>query len=164
MGPKQVLAIQVRVDLRVMVMKGFFTQFSVPELEPNCQMKFCVMSRTFFMERKGLPICRRYCQHILSPYDRAYYWKSIYLWSIHKEIFFKKSFPPAMGKGLETKWHMIIWCQSLSDKIFLQVSRTLLSILAYFNSGMIWMVSILPLISNSSSLFSKLFSKSTNYN
>ena len=43
-----------------------------------------------------------------------------------------------------------------SDRKSFQVSRTLLSILADLNNGVIWIVSILPLIYNSSSPFSRL--------
>ena len=42
---------------------------------------------------------------------------------------------------------------SLSDSKSLQVSRTLLSILANLNNAVVWMVSTLTLISKSSSLF-----------
>ena len=45
---------------------------------------------------------------------------------------------------------------SLSDSESPQISRTLLSILAYPNNAVIWMVLILFLISNFSSLFPKL--------
>ena len=44
----------------------------------------------------------------------------------------------------------------ISDNNFLPVSRTLLNILADFNSAVVWMVSILPLISLSPSLFQGL--------
>ena len=44
---------------------------------------------------------------------------------------------------------------SLSDSKSPQVSRTFLGILADCSSAVVWMVSILPLISRSSSLFSK---------
>ena len=44
---------------------------------------------------------------------------------------------------------------SLSDSIFPQVSRTLLGIQADFNTVVVWMVLILPLISSSSSVFNK---------
>ena len=45
-------------------------------------------------------------------------------------------------------FHWIL-CKSKS----LQVSRTLLSILANLNNAVVWIISIIPLISNSSSLF-----------
>ena len=54
---------------------------------------------------------------------------------------------------------------SLSDSKSPQLSRTLLSILAHLNSVVIWMVSIRPFISKSSSPFNNSpSSKSTNYN
>ena len=43
----------------------------------------------------------------------------------------------------------------ISERKSPQVSRTLLSILGYFNSAVVWMVSILLLITSSPSLFSK---------
>ena len=49
--------------------------------------------------------------------------------------------------------HCTFW--SLRNYRFFQISRTLLSILADLNNAEIWMVSILPLFSNSSSLFSE---------
>ena len=45
---------------------------------------------------------------------------------------------------------------SLSDSKSPQVSRTLLSILAYLNNAVVWMVSTRPLIFNSSSTFISL--------
>ena len=56
------------------------------------------------------------------------------------------------------------WC---SDSKSLRVSRTLTDILADLNNAMVWMVSILPLISNcSDTVFNSLghFFKCTNYN
>ena len=44
---------------------------------------------------------------------------------------------------------------SISDKS-IQVSRTLLSILADLNTAVVWMVLILPLVSSSPNLFSRL--------
>ena len=48
---------------------------------------------------------------------------------------------------------LIVFHRSLSDSKSLQVSRTLLSILADLNNAVVWMVSTLPLISKSSTLF-----------
>ena len=56
--PEQIVPLQFRVDLGVMVMKRFFTLPRLPELEPRHQMQFTVMPKThlyFF---------------ILSPADR----------------------------------------------------------------------------------------------
>ena len=50
---------------------------------------------------------------------------------------------------------LVVFHQSLSDNTSPQVSRTLLSILGNLNNAEIWMVSILPLIFNSFSLFSE---------
>ena len=46
---------------------------------------------------------------------------------------------------------------SLSDSKSLQVSKNSLSILAYLNNVVVWMVSTSPLISKSSSPFTKHF-------
>ena len=62
-------------------------------------------------------------------------------------------------------WWSLHW--SLSDSKSLQVSRTLLSILANLNNAVVWMVLILSLIFNSFSLFFQTFgdhSKCPNYN
>ena len=53
--------------------------------------------------------------------------------------------------------HLVIFHWSLSDSNSHQVSRTLLSILAYLRNAVVWMFSILPLASNSSTLYSKPF-------
>ena len=61
----------------------------------------------------------------------------------------------------------LVFYWSLSNSKSSQVSRTLLSILADHNNALFWMVMILPLISNSSSLFSEVlgdYSKCTDYN
>ena len=50
---------------------------------------------------------------------------------------------------------MIIFQSSLSDDKSALVCRTLLSILADLNSAVVWMVSIIPLISNTPTIFSK---------
>ena len=47
----------------------------------------------------------------------------------------------------------MVFYRSLSDSKSPHVSRTFLSILVVLNNEVVWMVSILPLISNSSSLF-----------
>ena len=54
------------------------------------------------------------------------------------------------------KCHLMVLYLSSSDCKSLQISRTLLSILADLSNAMVRMVSILPLISNSSSLSFKL--------
>ena len=54
----------------------------------------------------------------------------------------------------------MVFHRSLSDNKSPQVSRTLLNILANLNNPVVWIVSIHPLISNSSSLLSKC----ANYN
>ena len=62
---------------------------------------------------------------------------------------------------------LVVFYRSLRYSKSSQVSRTLLSILADLNNVVVWMVSILPLISTSSSLFYKAcgdHSKHTNYN
>ena len=46
MGPKQVLLLQVRVDLGVMKMKGYSTLLRSLELKFHYQMQFCVIPRT----------------------------------------------------------------------------------------------------------------------
>ena len=51
MGPKQILPIQVRVDLRVMPMKGSSTFLKALGLEPHHQMQFSVIPR-ILIERK----------------------------------------------------------------------------------------------------------------
>ena len=51
----------------------------------------------------------------------------------------------------------MVFHKSLSDSKSPQVSRTLLSILADLSNIVVWMVSVLPLISNSSSLRTKIF-------
>ena len=50
---------------------------------------------------------------------------------------------------------LMVFYWKLSDSKSTQISRTLFSILADLNNATVWMVSILPLITNSSSLFSK---------
>ena len=50
----------------------------------------------------------------------------------------------------------MVFYQSLSDSKFLQVSMTLLGILADLNDVLVWMVSAYPLIFNSSSPLTKL--------
>ena len=62
MGPKQVLQLQVRVDLGVMAMKGYSTFPRSPKLEPHHQMQFSVISRILNKE---------YSQYIPSPANRA---------------------------------------------------------------------------------------------
>ena len=54
-----------------------------------------------------------------------------------------------------SNWRYFHW--SLCNRKSPQVSRTLLSILADFNSSVVWMVSILLLISSSSSLFPRFW-------
>ena len=46
MGPSQVLPLQVRIDLRVMAMKGYSILLRPPEMEPHNQMQFSVILRT----------------------------------------------------------------------------------------------------------------------
>ena len=58
---------------------------------------------------------------------------------------------------------LMILHKSLSDSKSPQVSRTLLSILAHFNNAVVWMVSLRPLISKSSSRIGDS-TKNTNYN
>ena len=50
----------------------------------------------------------------------------------------------------------MVFYWNLSDNKCLQVSKTLLSILADLNNAVAWMVSICPLISNSSKSLSKI--------
>ena len=50
----------------------------------------------------------------------------------------------------------MVFLLSLSDSKSPKVPRTLLSILAFLNDGVVWMVSIFPLISKSSSPFNNL--------
>ena len=52
---------------------------------------------------------------------------------------------------------LMVFRWSMSDNTSPQISRTLLSILVDCSSAVFWMVSMLPLISRFSSLFSKLF-------
>ena len=51
---------------------------------------------------------------------------------------------------------LMVFHWGLSDSKSLQVTRTLLSILADLKTSVVWMVSIRPLISNYSNLFAKL--------
>ena len=67
----------------------------------------------------------------------------IYYYYYYYHYYYHKFFTPALASG------------SLSDCMSPQVSRTLLSILTDLNNTLVWMVSILPLISNSNSLLSK---------
>ena len=53
--------------------------------------------------------------------------------------------------------YLMVFHWSLSDSKSPQVSRTLLSILAVFNNGVVWMVSTCPLTSKSSSPFNNPF-------
>ena len=46
MEPKQILPLQVRVNLGFMPMKGYYTLLRPPELEPHYQMQFSVILRT----------------------------------------------------------------------------------------------------------------------
>ena len=66
----------------------------------------------------------------------------VYLFII---IFLSWVFPTSFN------WWLFHKCRN--DSKFLLVSRTLLSILADFNSAVVWMISILPLNPNSSNLF-----------
>ena len=52
---------------------------------------------------------------------------------------------------------LVVFLWSLSDSKFPQISRTFLSILGDLNNAVVWMLSILPLISYSFSPFSKPF-------
>ena len=56
MGPKQILLIWVRVDLRVIAMKGYCIFPKVPGMEPLHQMQFHVISRVHI--RRVLPLSR----------------------------------------------------------------------------------------------------------
>ena len=73
MRPQQVLASPVRLDLRVIIRKGYFTLCRAPELEPHHQMQFNVIFRTLsFWGREGvLLLCRGYSQRILSFANRT---------------------------------------------------------------------------------------------
>ena len=51
-------------------------------------------------------------------------------------------------------WWLFHWC--LTESKSPQVSRTLLSILTDFNNAVVWIVSILPLISSSSNIFQSI--------
>ena len=50
MRPEQVQLLRVRVDLGVMVMKGYFTFHKAPEQEPQYQIHFSVKPRVFVGE------------------------------------------------------------------------------------------------------------------
>ena len=63
--------------------------------------------------------------------------------------------PPEEGRSVQ-QLPLMVFYLSLSDSISPQLSRTLLSIQADLNA-VVWMISILPLISNSSSLFQSLW-------
>ena len=65
MRPDQLLPIRVRVDLGIILMKGYSKLFGYPEVEPHHQMLFSVISRTS-IGREGLTLCRRYCQDLLT--------------------------------------------------------------------------------------------------
>ena len=57
MGSKLVLPLQVRVDLRAVVMKGYSTFSEVPKLEPHHQIQFSVISR-ILVEGRSYFFCR----------------------------------------------------------------------------------------------------------
>ena len=68
LGPYQVLAFQVRVDLGLMVMKLYSTLLRATELEPHQQMQFSFIPRTRLFESLT-PLQRIQC--ILSPANKA---------------------------------------------------------------------------------------------
>ena len=49
-GSKQVLFLQVRVDLGVIGLKGYSTLLKSPKLEPDYQMQFSIIPRTDFLD------------------------------------------------------------------------------------------------------------------
>ena len=59
--PKEVLSLQVRVNLGVMAMKRYSTLPRSPELKPYNQMQFSVISRA--LVGIGLTSLQRYSQH-----------------------------------------------------------------------------------------------------
>ena len=67
MGSKQVLPLQVRVDMGLMTIKGYSTFPRSQDLEPHHQMLFNIILRTIlFWESMSYPSGRGYNQHILS--------------------------------------------------------------------------------------------------
>ena len=60
----------VRVDLKVIAMKGYSKLPRAPEQESHHQIPFRVILRTLFFVG-FLPFCKGYSEHILSPTDKA---------------------------------------------------------------------------------------------
>ena len=93
------------------------------------------------MEELGINTTRIYKQRLTQKYINKY--DCIYEYDYYYCYFTScKSLPP-----------VLTGCLSLRFKLL--VSRTLLSILPNLTNAVVWMVLILPLISNSTSLFSK---------
>ena len=67
----QVLSLPVRVGLGVMVMKEYSTLPRFSELEPQHQIKFSVIPRTFIFLSGVLPFYEGYSQFIQNTADRA---------------------------------------------------------------------------------------------
>ena len=67
----KILQFRVRVGLRVMTMKRYFTVPRSSELESHYRILFSIASRNlfFFFLEGVLPICRRYIQHNLKTTD-----------------------------------------------------------------------------------------------
>ena len=66
MGSQRVIPLQVRVDRRVIAMKGYSILLKYPILQPAHQMYFSIIVRTSLLE-VALPLCKGYSQHILRP-------------------------------------------------------------------------------------------------
>ena len=80
MGPELVLSHRVRLNLRVMAMKGYYIFPRAPELEPHDQMHFSVIPRKPFLG-EVLLLCKGYNQCILSTTDRV---DTFYGWGVNK--------------------------------------------------------------------------------
>ena len=69
MEQQQILPLQVKADLGVMVMKGYTKLPRAPELETLHQMQFSVIPST--------PFWRGYSQCILSPTELTIFFKNV---------------------------------------------------------------------------------------
>ena len=60
------ISFKMKVELGVMVMKGYSILPRFPELEPHCQMQFRVIPKILFIFGGVLILCRGYNQYLVS--------------------------------------------------------------------------------------------------
>ena len=101
MGPKQLISLQIRVDLRVMVMRKYYKLSKCPRVEPHHRMQFSFIFRTLLFGERGYSPQFRWIQciinhatalfFILVRYNKMLYFSIKYFVWVHRSTLLMSS-------------------------------------------------------------------------